>query len=74
MRDDDAVVGEDRLPGERPDQVRDEERRDDEEQQEVLPAAAAEGDPVRERVADQEREHRRDAAYSNERTNWPRSP
>ena len=57
--EDEAAVGEDRLPGERPDQVRDEERRDDREQEEVLPAAAAEGDPVDERVADDERDRRR---------------
>ena len=59
--DDEAVVGEDRLPGEGPDQVRDEEGRDEEEQEQVLPAAAAEGDPVCDRVADDERECRRDA-------------
>ena len=58
---DEAAVGEDRLPGERPDQVRDEERRDDQQQQQVLPAPAAEGDEVRERVADEERDHGRDA-------------
>ena len=57
---DEAVVGEDRLPGERPDQVGDEEGRDDDQQQQVLPAAAAERDPVRDRVADHEREQRRD--------------
>ena len=39
---DEAVVREDALPGERPNQVRDEERRDDEEEQQVLPAPAAE--------------------------------
>ena len=44
--DDDALVGEDRLPGERPDQVGDEEGRDDEEEEQVLPAPAAERDPV----------------------------
>ena len=38
---DEAVVREDVLPRERPDQVRDEERRDDEEEQQVLPAPAA---------------------------------
>ena len=59
--DDEAVVGEDRLPGERPDQVRDEERRHDDQQQQVLPPAAAERDPVRDRVAEDEREQRRDA-------------
>ena len=59
--DDEALVRQDRLPRQRPDQVGDEERADDEEQQHVLPAAAAERDPVRERVADQQREDRRDA-------------
>ena len=39
--DDRALVGEDVQPGERPDEVRDEERRDDEEQEEVPPAARA---------------------------------
>ena len=53
-RDDEAVILQDRLPGERPDEVRDEERRDDEQEQQVLPAPAAEGDPVREGVADEE--------------------
>ena len=33
---DEAVVSEDRLPGQRPDQVGDEERRDDREQEQVL--------------------------------------
>ena len=59
--DDETVVGEDRLPGERPDQIRDKERRDDEEEQQVLPAPAAKRDPVRNRIADQERKHRCDA-------------
>src|SRR5205085_3440597 len=45
---------------ERADQVRDEERRDDEEQEQVPPAPTAERDPVRERIAEQQREHRRD--------------
>jgi len=57
---DEAVVGEDRLPRERPDQVGDEERRHDEQQQQVLPPAAAECDPVGHRVAQDEREQRRD--------------
>ena len=58
---DEAVVREDGLPGQGSDQIRDEERRDDEQQQEVLPPAAAERDPVRDRVAQQEREQRRDS-------------
>ena len=57
---DEPVVGEDGLPGERPDQVRDEERRHDEEQQEVLPPTAAERDPVRDGIAQHERKNGRD--------------
>src|SRR6266508_1014464 len=56
--DDGPLIREDRLPGERPNQVRDEERRNDEKQQEVLPPAATERDPVDEWVADQEGNHR----------------
>src|SRR5207248_1941345 len=58
--DDEAVVGEDRLPRERADQVRDEEGRDDQQEEKVLPPAAAEGDPVGDRIADQERDRRRE--------------
>ena len=58
--DDESVVREDVLPGQRPDQVRDEERGDDEEQEQVLPAPAAERDPVGQRVRDEEREDRGD--------------
>ncbi len=54
-----AVVLEDRLPRQRADQVGDEERHDHRQQQRVAPLAAAEGDHVRERVADQQREDRR---------------
>jgi hypothetical protein len=57
---DETLVGQDVLPGQRADQIRDEERRDDRQQQQVLPASAAECDPVRQRVADHEREHGRD--------------
>ena len=56
---DDAVVGEDRLPREGPNQVRDEERRDHEQEEEVLPPPTAKRDPVRERVTDRERDRRR---------------
>ena len=58
--DDRPVVGEDRLPRDRPDQVGDEERRDDEDEEDVLPLPRPEGDPVRERVAERERQHGRD--------------
>ena len=55
-----AVVREDRLPRDRPDEVRDEERRDHEDEEDVLPAPGAERDPVGERVAEEERDERRD--------------
>ena len=58
---DEPVVREDRLPGERPDQIGDEERRDDEKQQEVLPPSAAKGDPVGDGITDQQCEQRRDS-------------
>ena len=50
-----AVVGQDRLPGQRAEQEAGEERRDDQHQQDVLPPAGLEGDAVRQRVADQQR-------------------
>src|SRR6266567_3522356 len=55
-----ALIGEDRLPRERPDQVGDEEGSDDEEQEQVLPASAAKRDPVGERIAEEKRQDRRD--------------
>src|SRR5918996_1455378 len=55
-----AFVGEDVQPGERANEVRDEERRDDEEQEEVPPLAGAERDPVDERVRQEERRGRRE--------------
>jgi hypothetical protein len=51
-----SLVGQDRLPGQGADQVGGEERQDDQEQQQVLKAAAAEGDSVGQRVADEEGE------------------
>ena len=54
-----AVVGEDRLPGDGPDQVGGEERRDHREQHHVPPSPRLEGDRVGERVGDQQREQRR---------------
>ena len=57
-----ALVGEDRLPGERPDQVGGEEGGDDGEQDQALPAPGAEGDRVCERVGDRESQHRGDGA------------
>ncbi len=58
--DDRALVGEDVQPGERANEVRDEERGDDGEQEEVSPAARPERDPVRERVGEQEAHEGRD--------------
>ena len=57
---DEPLVGEDGLPGERPDQIRHEERRHDEQKQEVLPATATERDPVRQRIAEDECQQRCD--------------
>ncbi len=54
-----AFVGEDRLPGDGPDQVGGEERRDDREQQRVSPSPGLERDHVGERVGDHQREQRR---------------
>ena len=58
---DGAFVGEDRLPGDGPDQVGGEERRDDREEHRVPPAPGLEGDRVGERIADQQRQQRRQA-------------
>jgi hypothetical protein len=58
--DDESVVGENRLPGKRPNEIRHEERRDDEQQQQVLPAAAPERDPVCDGITEHEGEQRRD--------------
>src|SRR5207248_10610925 len=54
--DDEPVIGEDRLPGQRADEIGDEERRDDAQEQQVLPAATPERDPVRHGIADNERD------------------
>ena len=60
--DDRAVVAEDRLPGDRADQVGGEERRDHREQEQQAPARAdLEGDRVGERIGDQQREQGRGA-------------
>ena len=55
----DPLVGEDELPGEDPDHERDEERQQHQEEQRRLVAPAVEGDPVGDRVHDDERDHRR---------------
>ncbi len=60
MDDDRALVGEDVEPGERPDEVRDEEGRDDEEQEEVPPRPGPERDPVDERIREQQARDGRD--------------
>ena len=52
---DHAVVGQDLLPGQRPDDERREEGQDDEQQQDVLEPTAAVGDRPRDRVAEHER-------------------
>ncbi len=57
-----ALIGEDRLPGERPDQVGGEEGRDHREQQQPLPAPDPEGDRVGKRVGDRQREDGGDGA------------
>ena len=56
--EEDPVVGQDDLPGDRAEQEAREERRDDQEQQQVLVAAAAERDRVGEREAEGEGEDR----------------
>ena len=56
-----AVVGQDRLPGQRAHQEAGEERRDHHHQHEVLPAAGLERDRVGERVGQQQRETGRHA-------------
>ena len=56
---DPPVVGEDRLPGDGPDDVAREERQDDEQQQDVLPAPGLEGDEVRQRERDDQAQHGR---------------
>ena len=53
---DQAVVGEQRLPGVHPDQVAGEERHHDRRDQGVLVAAAVQGDGVGDRVGDQHRD------------------
>ncbi len=55
-----AVVGEDRLPGEGPDQVGGEERGHHREQHRVAPAPRLEGDRVGQRVAERQRERGRE--------------
>ena len=62
-----ALVGEDVQPGERANEVRDEERGDDAEEEEVPPRPGPEGDPVDERVREQERSRGRDTGIE-ERT------
>lgn len=54
-----AAVGEDRLPGQGADQEAGEERRDHQDHDQIAPAARAEGDEVRERVAEQQAQHGR---------------
>ena len=58
--DDRPLVGKDVEPRERPHEIGDEERRDDDEQEEVPPRPGAEGDPVDERVREDEACDRRD--------------
>ena len=67
--DDEPVVRQDDLPGEGPDQVRDEEGGDDQEQQQVLPPPPSKRDPVRERIADRNAATVAIAAYSSDRMN-----
>ena len=56
---DEAVVGQDRLPGQGAHQEAGEERRDHQHQHEVLPPAGLERDGVGQRVGEQQREHGR---------------
>ncbi len=58
--DDRPLVREDVQPGERSHEVRDEERSDDEEEEQVPPRTCPEGDPVHQRIRQNQTGDRRD--------------